>query len=92
MVFKAVRGSRIIVEPTPETVQTALGGIIEIIKTERIRPETGTIIQVGPGAPDNPMTLEPGDKVLFRKGAGEDISVKDRNYFIMLESDVHVVI
>ncbi len=92
MVFKQLLGSRIIVEPTPETTQTALGGLIEVIKTERIRPETGQVIQVGPGSKENPMSLKAGDQILFRRGAGEDISIKDKNYFIMLESDVQAVI
>ncbi len=92
MVFKQLLGQRIIVEPTPEEAKTALGGKIEIIKTERTRPETGQVIQVGPGSAENPMTLKAGDHILFRRGAGEDISVKDKPYLIMLESDVQAVI
>lgn len=90
MVFKQLLGSRIIVEPTPETEEVKSG--IVIVKTERQRPETGQVIQVGPGSADNPMTLTAGDNILFRRGAGEDISIKDKSYLIMLESDVQAVI
>ena len=52
----------------------------------------GTVIAVGPGKKDEPMTVKTGDKVLYGKYSGTEINVGDEKYLIMRESDIYAII
>jgi chaperonin GroES len=81
---------RVLVEPAPAEEKTA-GGII-IPDTAKEKPQKGTVVAVGPGKKDEPMTVKPGDQVLYGKYAGTEISVDGTDYLIMRESDIVAVI
>jgi chaperonin GroES len=81
---------RVIVEPSAAEEKTA-GGII-IPDTAKEKPSKGTVLAVGPGTTDNPMTVKPGDVVLYGKYAGTEISYEDHDYLIMRESDIVAII
>jgi len=81
---------RVLVEPAAAEEKTA-GGII-IPDTAKEKPMKGTIIAVGEGKKDEPMTVKPGDKVLYGKYSGTEISVDGNDYLIMRESDIYAVI
>lgn len=81
---------RVLVEPAAAEEKTA-GGII-IPDTAKEKPMKGTIVAVGTGKVDEPMTLKVGDIVLYGKYAGTEISVDGNDYLIMRESDVYAVI
>jgi len=81
---------RVIVEPTAAEEKTA-GGII-IPDTAKEKPSKGTVLAVGPGTNDNPMTVKPGDVVLYGKYAGTEISFEDKDYLIMRENDIVAII
>ena len=71
---------RLIVKPIEEVNQPLL------IKPDsaKEKPQTGTVIAVGPGKKDEPMIAKVGDTVLFRKGAGTPLPGTD-NHFMMKE-------
>lgn len=77
---------RVLVEPaTPET-KTASGIIIP--DTAKEKPQEGTVIAVGPGKKDEPMTVKVGDKVLYGKYSGTDLKLEGKDYLIVKESDL----
>lgn len=81
---------RVIVEPAAAEEKTA-GGII-IPDTAKEKPQKGTIVAVGPGKKDEPVTVKVGDKVLYGKYAGTEITVDGNDYLIMKESDIYAIV
>ena len=81
---------RVIIEPSAAEEKTA-GGII-IPDTAKEKPSKGSVVAVGPGTKDNPITVKVGDTVLYGKYAGTEISFEDRDLMIMRESDIVAII
>ena len=81
---------RVVVESAAAEEKTA-GGII-IPDTAKEKPQKGTIIAVGSGKKDEPMTVKVGDKVLYGKYAGTEINVDGKDYLIMKESDIYAIV
>ena len=81
---------RVVVESAAAEEKTA-GGII-IPDTAKEKPQRGTIIAVGNGKKDEPMTVKVGDKVLYGKYAGTEINVDGKDYLIMKESDIYAIV
>jgi len=81
---------RVLLEPAPAEEKTA-GGII-IPDTAKEKPQKGTVVAVGPGKKDEPMTVKVGDIVLYGKYSGTEITVDGGNYLIMRESDIVAII
>ncbi|MCX6268135.1 MAG: co-chaperone GroES [Bacteroidetes bacterium] len=81
---------RVLVEAAAAEDKTA-GGII-IPDTAKEKPQKGTVVAVGPGKKDEPMTVNIGDSVLYGKYAGTEITIDGKNYLIMRESDIVAVI
>jgi chaperonin GroES len=81
---------RVLIEPAAAELKTA-GGII-IPDTAKEKPQRGTVVAVGPGKKDEPLTVKVGDLVLYGKYAGTEISVEGKDYLIMRESDIVAVI
>ncbi len=78
---------RVIIEPVAAEQKTASG--IFIPDTAKEKPLQGTIMAVGLGKKDEPMTLKTGDSVLYGQYAGTEIKIEGKNYLIMRESDVY---
>jgi chaperonin GroES len=81
---------RVLVEPAQAEQKTA-GGII-IPDTAKEKPQRGTVIAVGAGKKDEPMTVKAGDSVLYGKYAGTEINYEGKDYLIMKESDILAII
>ncbi len=81
---------RVLVEPAAAEETTA-GGII-IPDTAKEKPQKGTIVAVGNGKTDEPMTVKVGDTVLYGKYAGTELSFEGKDYLIMRESDLFAII
>ena len=64
---------RVLVEPLEAETKTASGIIIPDSAKEK--PQQGVVIAVGAGKKDEPMTVKVGDKVLYGKYSGNEISV-----------------
>lgn len=81
---------RVLVEPAAAEEKTA-GGIF-IPDTAKEKPQKGTVVAVGPGKKDEPMTVKNGDNVLYGKYAGTEITIDGTNYLIMRESDIVAIV
>jgi len=83
-------GDRVLVEPSSAEEKTA-GGLI-IPDTAKEKPQQGKVVAVGPGTPDQKMTLKVGDVVLYGKYSGTEISYQGNDFLIMKESDIYAII
>ena len=81
---------RVLVEPLEAETKTASGIIIPDSAKEK--PQQGVVIAVGAGKKDEPMTVKVGDKVLYGKYSGNEISADGKKYLIMHESDIFAII
>jgi chaperonin GroES len=86
---------RILVKPAPAEEKTASGIIIPDSAKEK--PMQGEVLAVGSGriAEDGkvtPLELKVGDKVLYGKYSGTEVTVDGQEYLIMRESDVYAKI
>ncbi|HOK21680.1 MAG TPA: co-chaperone GroES [Bacteroidales bacterium] len=81
---------RVVIEPAPAEEKTA-GGII-IPDTAKEKPLKGTVVAVGNGKKDEPMTVKVGDQVLYSKYAGTEITIDGKEYLIVRESDILAII
>jgi len=81
---------RVLVQPEAAEEKTASGIIIP--DTAKEKPMRGTIIAVGNGKKDEPMTVKAGDTVLYGKYSGTEITIDDIEYLIMRESDIFAIV
>lgn len=81
---------RVLVEPAAAEQKTA-GGII-IPDTAKEKPQRGTVVAVGTGKKDEPLTVKEGDLVLYGKYSGTEITIDGKDYLIMRESDILAII
>ncbi len=81
---------RVVVEPAPAEEKTASGIIIP--DTAKEKPQRGTVVAVGPGKKDEPLTVKSGDNVLYGKYAGTEINIDGKDYLIMRESDLYAIV
>ncbi|MCD6408693.1 co-chaperone GroES [bacterium] len=88
-------GDRIVVEPL-EAEEKTKGGII-LPDTAKEKPQKGKVVAVGKGRMDEsgkaiPMEIKVGDKVLYGKYAGTEITIDDKEYIILKEEDVLAIV
>ncbi|MCK9448168.1 MAG: co-chaperone GroES [Bacteroidales bacterium] len=81
---------RVVIEPAAAEQKTASGIIIP--DTAKEKPQRGTVIAIGSGTTDNPVTVKEGDIVLYGKYAGTEITIDGNDYLIMRESDIIAII
>lgn len=81
---------RVVVLPAPAEEVTA-GGII-VPDTAKEKPQRGKVISVGPGKDGQQMTVKKGDVVLYGKYSGQEISHEGKDYLIMREDDILVIL
>ncbi|MGB2799764.1 MAG: co-chaperone GroES [Dehalococcoidia bacterium] len=84
-------GDRVVVRPMTEE-DVSKGGII-LPDTAKEKPQRGEVIAVGPGRLDEngkrvTMEVKKGDKVVYAKYGGTDITVNDEELLILRESDI----
>lgn len=81
---------RVVVEPAPAEEKTAFGIIIP--DTAKEKPQRGTVVAIGTGKKDEPLTVQVGDTVLYGKYAGTEITIEGKEYLIMRESDIFAIV
>lgn len=85
---------RVVVKPLEE-MEVKKGSII-IPDTAKERPMQGEVIETGPGKVEEgkkvPMEVKKGDKVLYGKYSGTEVTIDDVEYLIMRESDILAVV
>ena len=82
-------GDRVLV--LPAQAEEKIGGLI-IPDTAKEKPQQGTVMAVGPGTKDNPITVKVGDTVIYGKYAGTEFHLDGKDYMIMRESDIIAII
>ena len=81
---------RVIIEPAAAETKTASGIIIP--DTAQEKPQKGTVVGVGPGKKDEPMTVNVGDVVLYGKYSGTEFKYESGDYLIMREADIMAIV
>jgi len=81
---------RVIIKQAAAETTTASGIIIP--DTAQEKPQKGTVMAVGKGTKDNPITVKAGDNVLYGKYAGTELKHEAEDYLIMKESDILAII
>ncbi|CAI0406435.1 unnamed protein product [Linum tenue] len=89
-------GDRVLVKI--KTVEEKTGGGILLPSSAQSKPQGGEVIAVGPGPLDEegntkPLSISPGNTVLYSKYAGNDFKGTDgSNYIALRASDVMAVL
>ena len=86
---------RVVVKPLEEAEQ--MKGRIHIPDTAKEKPSQGEIVAVGPGKmSDEGARIAPdvtvGDKVLYGKYSGTDVTLDGDEYLILRESDILAIV
>lgn len=81
---------RVLVEPLPAETQTASGLFIPDSAQEK--QHKGTVIAVGAGKKDEPLTVKIGDTVLYGKYSGSELKLEGTDYLMMREEDIMAII
>lgn len=79
-----------------ESEEKTAGGLF-IPDTAKEKPSKGSVIAVGPGKIDEagkriPMSVNPGDEVLFNKYAGTEVKLDGVDHLVMREEDILAII
>ena len=81
---------RVVIEPKEAETKTASG--IFIPDTAKEKPQQGKVVAAGPGKKDEPMEVKEGDEVLYGKYAGTEVTVGDKKYLIVKQSDILAIL
>ena len=82
---------RVIVERV-EALEKSSGGLY-IPDSAKEKPQEGKVVAVGKGKRQEdgtliPMDVKEGDKILFSKYAGSDVTIDGQEFIIMREDDI----
>ena len=86
---------RVVVKALEEGEQ--MRGGLYIPDTAKEKPQEGEIVAVGPGKVNDdgsrsPMEVKAGDRVLYGKYSGTEVTVDGDEYLILRESDVLAIV
>ena len=81
---------RVVIEALEAETKTASG--LYIPDSAKEKPQQGTVVAVGKGTKDEPMTVKVGDTVLYGKYAGTELKLEGSDYLIMRESDIFAIL
>ena len=78
-----------------EAVEKTKGGIY-VPDTAKEKPQEGEVIAVGPGRTEDGHMVKPevkkGDKVLYGKYSGTEVTIEGEEYLFIKESDILAVV
>ncbi|NDI97702.1 co-chaperone GroES [Flavobacterium sp. LaA7.5] len=78
--------NRVVLEPIPAETKTASGIIIPITVKERY--QKGTVVAVGNGKKEIPLTVKEGDTVLYDSDYEIKIKVEGKDYLLLDEENI----
>jgi chaperonin GroES len=85
---------RVVIKPLEDTEE--MRGGLYIPDTAKEKPQQGEIVAVGPGRVEKgakvPMEVKVGQRVLYGKYSGTEVTLDDQQLLIVKESDVLAVI
>ena len=84
-------GDRVVLKPVEREEKTKSG--IVLPDTAKEKPQEGQVVAVGPGGLDEagkliPVDVKTGDRVLFGKWSGTEVTLDGEELLIMKESDI----
>jgi chaperonin GroES len=84
-----------VVEPLEESEE--MRGGLYIPDTAKEKPQQGTVVAVGPGRLSDegermPVELETGQRILYGKYSGTEVTIDGQDVLIIKESDVLAVL
>jgi chaperonin GroES len=85
----------VVIEPLEDTEE--MRGGLYIPDTAKEKPQQGTVVAVGPGRRSDQgelieVEIKKGNKVLYGKYSGTEVTVDGTDYLIVRESDVLAVL
>lgn len=89
-------GDRVIVRPNDEDEQRTASGLV-IPDTAKEKPQTGSVLAVGPGDRNDdgdrvPMDVSIGDVVVYSKFAGTELKYEGEDYLILSSRDLLAIV
>ena len=81
---------RVLIEPAAAETKTSSG--LYIPDTAKEKPQKGTVVAVGSGTKDNPITVAVGNQVLYGKYAGTELQHEGKDFLIMKESYIFAIV
>ncbi|MGQ9456451.1 MAG: co-chaperone GroES [Armatimonadota bacterium] len=87
-------GDKVVVEPVEEEEKSP-GGII-LPDTAKKKPQEGIVIAVGPGkvlddGSRGEMAVKPGDRVIYAKYGGTEVTVDGKEYVILDQDSIYAI-
>ena len=87
---------RILVKREDDSGEEKIGGII-IPDTAKEKPQRGKVVAVGNGKMNDDgkrvaLDVQAGDRILFGKYSGSEVTLEDTEYVIMREEDVLAIL
>jgi chaperonin GroES len=85
---------RVVVKALEETEQ--MRGGLYIPDTAKEKPQQGEVIAAGPGRFEKdkrvPMEVKVGDKILYGKYSGTEVTIDSDTYLILRETDILAIV
>lgn len=86
---------RVVIKPSPADEKTK-GGIL-VPDTAKEKPVIGEVVAVGPGKVTDDgkkiaLEVQVGDKVLYGKYSGTEVTIEGEEYLLMREADIFAVV
>jgi chaperonin GroES len=86
---------RLVIKPIEEKQKTVAGLVIPDSAKEK--PQEGEVVAVGPGVKNDDGTVKPldvkkGDKVIYSKYSGTELTIDGTEHLIVNESDVLAIV
>ena len=88
-------GDKVVVELVEQEEKTASG--IYLPDTAKKKPQTGQVIAIGNGrildnGKNNELSVKVGDKVLFSKYGGNEVTIDGHDYTILDEDQIYAIL
>lgn len=81
-----ILAGKVLVQPNAAEEKTASGIIIPDSAKEK--PRQGVVVLTGAPKKDEEMEVKTGDKVLYGKYAGQELSIDGTDYLLISQSDI----
>ena len=87
-------GDKVLIEVMEDEVERV--GSLYVPDTAKEKPQQGKVIAVGEGKRDGkdliPISVKPGDVVLYRKYAGTEVKFAAKDFLLVAESDILAIV
>lgn len=81
-----ILAGNVLVKPSEPEEKTASGIIIP--DTAKEKPQHGIVVMIGSSKKKETMEIKVGDRLLYRKFAGQEFTIDDVDYLLLSQSDV----